>query len=147
MIQEKVLLTTIPSDSHGWNLVFMEMFLQEKGWPVLNLGTCVPFDMAVERCGEDAINLVVVSTVNGHGWMEGVELANRIQTAFGEQRPWLVIGGKLGVSAAEEEARAEKLRQAGYDAVFYGPSALDEFTAFLDRNLDSTTRTAAPMEA
>lgn len=144
MIREKVLLTTIPSDSHGWNLVFMEMFLQERGWPALNLGTCVPFEMVTERCGEGEIDLVVVSTVNGHGWMEGLELAGRLQTALGEQRPWLVIGGKLGVSSAEEQARAEELRQAGYDGVFFGPSALDEFTAFLDRNLaeDVTTMEA-----
>ncbi len=146
MIQEKVLLTTIASDSHGWNLVFMEMFLQERGWPVLNLGTCVPAEMVVERCGEGEVDLVVVSTVNGHGWMEGVELAGRIQAELGEQRPWLVIGGKLGVSAAEEEARAEELRRAGYDGVFYGSAALDEFSAFLDRNLDADTKSAT-MEA
>ena len=66
MTKDKVLLTTIPSDSHGWNLVFMQMFLQERGWPVLNLGTCVPFDMVLERCGEEEIGLVVVSTINGH---------------------------------------------------------------------------------
>jgi methylaspartate mutase sigma subunit len=144
MIQEKVLLTTIASDSHGWNLVFMEMFLQEKGWPALNLGTCVPAEMVVKCCGEGEIDLVVVSTVNGHGWMEGLELAGRIQAELGEQRPWLAIGGKLGVSAAEEEARAEELRRAGYDGVFYGPSALEEFTVFLDRNLaeDVTTMEA-----
>ena len=135
MIRDKVLLTTIPSDSHGWNLVFMQMFLQERGWPVLNLGTCVPFDMVLDRCRGGEIGLVVVSTINGHGSMEGVELARRIHAELGEDRPLLVIGGKVGVSTAEEEAHALDLRRAGYDAVFHGPSALPEFVDFLDREL------------
>jgi methylaspartate mutase sigma subunit len=135
MNRDKVLLTTIPSDSHGWNLVFMQMFLQERGWPVLNLGTCVPFEMVLEHCREEEVGLVVVSTINGHGSMEGAELARRVHAAFGEERPLLAIGGKVGVSTAEEAAHAAELRRAGYDGVFHGPSALDEFVSFLGREL------------
>lgn len=125
------LLTTIPSDSHGWNLVFMRMFLEELGVTVENLGTCVPFADVVARCGEGGWSLVVVSTVNGHGHLEGCDLARRLGTLAGRGRFRLVIGGKLGVDAAQSAAYEEELRRAGYDAVFQGPAALDDFKEYV----------------
>lgn len=125
------LLTTIPSDSHGWNLVFMQMFMEELGIEVENLGTCVPFDEVVGRCREGSVGLVVVSTVNGHGHLEGCELAHRLAELPGRGRIKLVIGGKLGVDVSQDAWYAEELRQAGYDAVFHGPAALDSFKEYL----------------
>lgn len=138
-----VLLTTIPSDAHGWNLVFIQMFLEERGHQVLNLGTCVPFDLLVRRCAEQPFDLVVVSTVNGHGSMEGVELARRLAAVPGRERMKLVIGGKLGVDEARAPEQAEALRRAGFDAVFLGAAALDEFVIFLKSNVGGIPETAS----
>jgi methylaspartate mutase sigma subunit len=130
-----VLLTTIPSDAHGWNLVFMQMFLEERGCSVVNLGTCVPFDLLVQSCSQHPVDLIVVSTVNGHGYLEGLELAKRLEGVEGRENMSLVIGGKLGVDEGKSQEHARALRQAGFDAVFSGPSALDEFIEFLEREI------------
>ena len=73
----------------------------------------------------------MVSTVNGHGHQEGCELARRLAGLPGRDRIKLVIGGKLGVDGRQDARYAEELRQAGYDAVFHGPAALDSFKEFL----------------
>jgi methylaspartate mutase sigma subunit len=124
-------LTTIPSDAHGWNLVFMQMFMEENGIAVENLGTCVAFEEVVARCRAGAPDLIVVSTVNGHGYLEGCELANRLAALPHRDRFSLVIGGKLGIDSSQDVAHAAALRQAGYDAVFHGPDALADFKDYL----------------
>jgi methylaspartate mutase sigma subunit len=124
-------LTTIPSDSHCWNLVFMQMFMEENGIAVENLGICVPFDEVVARCRAGEPDLVVVSTVNGHGYLEGSELANRLAALPDRDRFGLVIGGKLGIDSSQDAAHAAALRQAGYDAVFHGHDALVDFKDYL----------------
>jgi methylaspartate mutase sigma subunit len=133
----KILLTTIPSDSHGWNLVFVQMYMQELGLEVENLGTCVPFDEVVSRCREGGPDLIVVSTVNGHGYLEGCELSRQLAELPDRGRIRLVIGGKLGVDAGQDETYAKSLRRAGYDAVFHGPAALDDFQQYLAGAVDA----------
>lgn len=136
-MKSTVLLTTIPSDAHGWNLVFMQMFLEERGHRVVNLGTCVPLDLLAQRCSEEPTDLVVVSTVNGHGYLQGQEVARRLAQLEGRGRMKLVIGGKLSVDESRAPEHARELLQSGYDAIFTGPSALDDFVAFLEREIGS----------
>jgi methylaspartate mutase sigma subunit len=116
-----VLVTTVASDSHTWNLVYLELALTELGHTVRNLGPCVPADVVVRAALADRPDLVVVSTVNGHGYRDGLELIRRLR-----RRPELaslpvVIGGKLDIGgparATGRDGRA-RLRAAGFDAVF-----------------------------
>ncbi len=136
-MKSTVLLTTIPSDAHGWNLVFLQMFLEERGHRVHNLGTCVPLDLLVQRCAAEPVDLVVVSTVNGHGSLQGPEVARRLAQLEKRGRMKLVIGGKLGVDESQAHDHARELLRAGFDAVFFVPSALDDFVAFLEREIGS----------
>lgn len=131
----QALLTTVPSDSHSWPLVFIEMFLEENHCQVENLGTCVPFDLVVETCKKSVPDVVVLSTVNGHGYMEGVELARRLGALPERSRMKLVAGGKLGTDQEKDAEYAAGLREAGFDAVYYGPDALTEFVDFLEREV------------
>ncbi|HVR08920.1 MAG TPA: cobalamin-dependent protein [Thermoanaerobaculia bacterium] len=132
-MKPRALLTTIPSDSHSWNLVFMEMFLAEHGFEVENLGICAPYELTYAAVRAEPRDLVVVSTVNGHGHLEGPALARHLTETTDPGRPRLVIGGKLGTEVAALERQAAELRAAGYDAVFYGPAALADFVEFLAR--------------
>ena len=131
-MQKTTILTTIPSDAHSWNLVFLQMFLEERGCRVVNLGTCVPFDVVEAACRAERPDLVVVATTNGHGYMEGAELARRLGGLEHRPRMKLVIGGKLGIDQEQDARYAALLQAAGYDGVFCGPAALDEFTALLE---------------
>jgi len=134
-MRRQALLTTVPSDAHSWPLVFIQMFLEENGCEVENLGTCVPFDLVVDTCRRTSPDLVVLSTVNGHGYMEGVELARRLAALPNRSQMKLVAGGKLGTEKELEPYYADELRRAGFDGVYYGPDALNEFVEFLDREV------------
>lgn len=125
-----VLLTTVPSDSHSWNLVFMEFLLNDLGYKVENLGPNTPMDEVIVRLNRNACAMVVVSTVNGHGYIEGAELAQRIRTETNHVKG-LYIGGKICTeNDAQTIARhSDTLRAAGFDEVF-DDSVANSFDVF-----------------
>lgn len=123
------LLSTLPSDAHGWNLVFLEMYLREQGFAVVQLGVCTPIALVLETCAQRPIDLVVVSTVNGLGHLEAGDFARAFRA--GEQglpRP-LAIGGKLGLTGGNG-AYVKPLLEAGFSRVFE-EDALDDFADWL----------------
>jgi methylaspartate mutase sigma subunit len=132
-VNKTAILTTIPSDAHSWNLVYMQMFLEERGCRVINLGTCAPFQQVIDACAKENPDLVVVSTTNGHGYMEGAELARLLDRLETRSRMKLVVGGKLGVDQAQDPEYAEILSNAGFDAVFYGATALGDFVSLMEK--------------
>ncbi|MFE7135737.1 cobalamin B12-binding domain-containing protein [Streptomyces sp. NPDC057638] len=115
-----VIVTTVASDSHTWNLVFLQLLLEEMGYEVINLGPCVPEELVLTECLRHEPALVVVSSVNGHGHSDGLGLARTLRDHPGLARTPLVIGGKLGVSDAPavRARQAAALLDAGFDAVF-----------------------------
>lgn len=134
--RKKALLSTIASDSHSWNLVFMEFFLNENGYDVVNLGPCTQVEDVTDALDKGYYDLVVISTVNGHGAYEGPELAEEIRDVAGFELD-LVIGGKIATRNDTKTIRAAKaeLRKAGFDAVFDDSekNTFDAFQAFIDR--------------
>ncbi|MCX4743036.1 MULTISPECIES: cobalamin B12-binding domain-containing protein [Streptomyces] len=111
-----VVVTSMASDSHTWNLVFLQLLLEELGLDVVNLGPCVPDDLLIARCAEIRPAFVVISSVNGHGHQDGLRVIRALRG-----HPELcdlpaMIGGKLGVDD-RDGARAQELRAAGFDDV------------------------------
>src|SRR5262249_3646935 len=74
-----VMVTSVSSDSHTWNLVFLQLALEELGHRVVNLGACVPDELVLAGCLRVRPDLVVVSSVNGHGFRDGTRLIGRIR--------------------------------------------------------------------
>lgn len=114
----RVVLSTVSSDSHTWNLVFLQLLLQEHGFEVINLGPCVPDTLLVESVREHAPDLVVISTVNGHGHIDGGRVIRLLREDPDTSAVPVVIGGKLGISGAGDEDKVKSLVDAGFDAVF-----------------------------
>jgi len=113
-----VLVTTVVSDSHTWNLVFLQLALEELGHDVRNLGPCVPPDEVVAECLRARPDLVVVSTVNGHGLRDGSYLIGLLRAVPELADLPVVIGGKLGIAGPAAQDHSARLRAAGYDAIF-----------------------------
>ncbi len=127
----RVLLTTTSSDAHMWNLIFLQLLIEECGHEVRNLGICVPDDVIIGECRRWRPDLLVVSTVNGHGHLDGRRLIRKIR-----QDPLLrdlrvILGGKLGVHGADNVRHLEELVAAGFDAVLEAESGVDRFRALL----------------
>ncbi|GAA3854146.1 cobalamin-dependent protein [Streptomyces sedi] len=122
-----VVLGTVPSDSHTWNLVLLQLLLEECGFEVVNLGPCVPEELLVEECLRHRPELVVISSINGHGYADGLRLAPRVRARPELAELSMIIGGKLGVGgeAADRERGSRALLEAGFDAVFFDAAAAD----------------------
>ncbi|MGH8477254.1 MAG: cobalamin B12-binding domain-containing protein [Methylococcales bacterium] len=130
-------LTTIRSDSHTWNLVFMHIWLCEHGLIVTNLGSCVPESEVAQHCRLQQPDLLVVSTVNGHGGFEGESLIRTLASSVDLSKTVTVIGGKLATGPEQEITQIERLQRAGFDAVLTGQAALQSLTgliALMQRN-------------
>lgn len=130
--KRKVIVTTVSSDSHTWNLVFLQLLLEEIGHEVINLGSCVPDDTLVASCIAHNPDLIVVSSVNGHGYSDGKRVIEKIRKTHMLRHTPAVIGGKLGVSGELDQGMTEALIRAGFDAVFQSSSSLNALRSFVD---------------
>jgi methylaspartate mutase sigma subunit len=126
-----VLLSTVSSDAHTWNLVYLQLLLEDQGHQVGNLGACVPDELLVDRCRTDRPDLVVISTVNGHGAQDGARVVKLLRGNPELAGTPIVIGGKLGIEG-NSTAAADELLAAGFDAVFDDDSEMDRFYRFLE---------------
>lgn len=127
----KVLLATIPSDSHMWNLVFVQLYLEEMGYEVMNLGACVPVNLLIKTTQEYDPDIIVISSINGHANMEGLEIAQSIRKDSNINKKVLVIGGKLGTKGKDNVQYKEPLINAGFDKVFVESDSLEDFKTFM----------------
>ncbi|PZG48855.1 hypothetical protein C1I98_12325, partial [Spongiactinospora gelatinilytica] len=109
------IVTTFASDAHTWNLVFLQLLLEEAGFEVTNLGPAVPDEELIEQCLRHRPDLLVTSSVNGHGYQDGIRLIKKLRTVAELEELPVVIGGKLGINGA---SYVEELVAAGFDMVF-----------------------------
>lgn len=126
-----VVLTGVSSDAHTWNLVYLQLLLEELGWNVVNLGATTPDRDIIEACLRHQPDLLVVSSVNGHGHIDGARLITalrEVEELFGIPA---VIGGKLGVAGEVGADQVVGLLGAGFDAVFQDGVDVASFTRYL----------------
>jgi methylaspartate mutase sigma subunit len=122
-----VVVSSLVSDAHTWNLVFLQLLLEESGLAVVNLGPCVPPELLVATCRDLRPLLVVLSSVNGHGYQDGLRAIRALRTEPELADTPVVIGGKLGVSADGRTEHAEHLLAVGYDGVYDDAQPADGF--------------------
>lgn len=136
-----VVVTSVSSDSHSWNLVFLQLVLEELGHQVVNLGPCVPDDLLIAECLRLRPGLVVVSTVNGHGFFDGTRLVRRFRARRELAAIPVVIGGKLGIDGPGGEWNRRQLLSAGFDAVYEdGAATMVAFRSYVGRLTASVSR-------
>jgi len=129
-----VVVSGVASDAHTWNLVFLQLMIEELGYDVVNLGPCVTPELLVAECEQHKPALVVISSVNGHGYQDGLRLIEEVRSSSELVATPVVIGGKLGVGGALTAEETAQLLLAGFDAVFddqQGAGAFRRFAATL----------------
>ena len=126
-----ILVTGTASDAHTWNLVYVQLVLEELGHRVTNLGAAVPVSLVIEHCLTRRPDLVVVGTINGHGVLDGLALITALRAAGVLRHTQVVIGGKLGIGGPDDREIPPRLLDAGFDAVFIDSSSAGEFPAYL----------------
>ncbi|WP_084134318.1 cobalamin B12-binding domain-containing protein [Actinopolyspora erythraea] len=141
----RVLLSSVPSDAHTWNLVFLQLALEQAGIRVWNLGACVPTASLLDAAGDWQPDAVVISTVNGHGYPDGRHLIGEFRARPPLRSIPIVIGGKLGIAGASDRHRIREMVRLGFDAVFPDDADFTELESFL-RGLPATTARAMRSE-
>lgn len=126
-----IVVSGTSSDSHTWNLLFMQLFLEDLGNRVVNLGACVPDDLLTGECCRHKPDLIVLSTVNGHGFTDGARVIRQLRRRPELARTAIVIGGKLSTGSQDDTGAIRNLLAAGFDAVFDRPDTMDSFEVFL----------------
>jgi methylaspartate mutase sigma subunit len=127
-----VVVSGLSSDAHTWNLVFLQLLIEELGYRVVNLGPCVPDDVLLGECRRLAPAMVVLSSVNGHGHRDGLRVIEKLRGSEPLAATPIVIGGKLGISGRDNVRHVSALMAAGFDAVFTdGAAAIADFRQFL----------------
>ncbi|WP_223830297.1 cobalamin B12-binding domain-containing protein [Nocardiopsis quinghaiensis] len=109
----------------------MQLLLEEMGHDVVNLGACVPEKLLAEECLRHEPDLLVVSSVNGHGFNDGLRIASHVRSVAGLEHLCMVIGGKLSVDGVRDVGFTRRLLNAGFDAVF-GDDELPAFRSFVE---------------
>ncbi|MEU4689839.1 cobalamin-dependent protein [Actinoplanes sp. NPDC023714] len=142
MTGRTVLLSTVSSDSHTWNLVFLQLLLQEQGHRVVNLGPCVPDEQLVAAALDLRPHAIVISTVNGHGHLDGARLIRAVRAEPRLAATPAIIGGKLDTGGTAER-HVRDLLDAGFDAVATGGGETSELTAFLAADRERAVAVAA----
>ncbi len=127
----RTVVTGVASDAHTWNLLYLQLLLQELGHQVTNLGACVPEDLLAEHCLAERPDLVVVGTVNGHGVRDGLRLIAALRARRELARLPVVIGGRLTTDGRTTPAQVRRLLDAGFAAVFDGDAEITEFCLFV----------------
>jgi len=125
------ILATTSSDSHTWNLLFIQLLIEESGWSVANLGSCTPVGLLRDECLRQPPDMIVISTVNGHGAQEapGIIAVLHAEPALDEIPVYL--GGKLCTSTQDERDAVPGLLAAGYTGVLVGEDAVPVFRTAL----------------
>jgi methylaspartate mutase sigma subunit len=126
-----VVVATVSSDAHTWNLVYLQLLLEELGCRVTNLGACTPDEAIVRECLCRRPDLVVISSLNGHGGQEGLRLIEVLRGRPDLVATPVVIGGKLDVAGGGAGRTAARLLAAGFDAVFDDSGGLTSFRSFV----------------
>ncbi|WP_263144160.1 cobalamin-dependent protein [Pseudomonas sp. RIT-PI-AD] len=129
-VTPQCVIATVESDSHMWNLVYLQLWLAEHGFAVKNLGSCTPVDDVLAALDRGRPNLLVISSVNGHGYAQGKALIRQVRRLHPDLP--CVIGGKLTTSEEGTLAVQQELVAAGFTEVFVGPDAIEAFGRFLD---------------
>ncbi|MFL6136572.1 MAG: cobalamin B12-binding domain-containing protein [Frankiaceae bacterium] len=135
-----VVVTSVASDSHTWNLIYLQLVLEELGHHVHNLGACVPEDLLIGECLRSRPDLIVVSSVNGHGYQDGMRLIRRIRECAELAGIPVVIGGKLGIAGPGGKRNRDRLRAAGFNEVFEEGDGIAAFRDLVGRLTASVVR-------
>ncbi len=112
------IVSGLKSDAHTWNLVFLQLYLEEFGFQVVNLGPCVSPQVLAAGCREHRPAIVVISSVNGHGYQDGLGAIDVLRGCAELKDTPIVIGGKLGTSGEFGGQEMAELMSAGFDAVY-----------------------------
>ncbi len=124
-------VATTPDDSHVWNLLGVQLKLEERGYGVLNLGACTPAELLAETIRDRRPALVVISTVNGHGALSVPKVLDVLFQYQIQHLAPIAVGGLLTTEPDKAQGAARAIEDDSAAQVFIGEDAWHRFDRFL----------------
>src|SRR5260370_32047988 len=133
------IIATVRSDAHTWNLVYLQLLLQQNDFTTHIVGPCSEPRAVVRACRQKTPTVLVMSTVNGHGYIDAPAFMRTLSLHIPDRTFPVVVGGMLGINEADERRKKQTLLACGFDAVFTGATSIAEFLEFIGRLTSNST--------
>jgi methylaspartate mutase sigma subunit len=124
MNRKKIVIGVIGADVHAVGNQILEHAFTEAGFDVTNLGVMVSQEEYIEAAIETAADVIMVSSLYGHGELDCRGLREKCQES-GIGDILLYAGGNLVVGKTDFSEVSEKFKQMGFNRA-YAPGTLPE---------------------
>lgn len=111
MNKDTILIAMTESDAHVVAIRLLQLFLEENGYQVINLGACAPLREVVETAARTRPLCIVLGTQNGHA-LEDVATLLPLKQEYAVSCP-VLMGGNVSVGAKKSRESLDKLKAAG----------------------------------
>ncbi len=119
MEKKTIVIGVIGADVHAVGNQIMQYVLESKGFNVVNIGVLSSQEDFINAAIESAADLIMVSSLYGHGEMDCRGLREKCNEA-GLDKVLLYVGGNIVVGKQDFTVVEKKFKAMGYDRV-YGP--------------------------
>lgn len=128
MHKDTVLIAMTESDAHVVAIRLLQVFLEENGYQVINLGACVPLTEVVETASKLKPICIVLGAQNGHALDDIAPLLPLMQKrAFSCP---VLLGGNVSIGSKKSNDSIEKLKTAGVTEIF---SSFEDLLDFIEQ--------------
>lgn len=121
-----LVIGVIGADVHAVGIQILDFAFTQAGFHVINLGVMVSQEEYIEAAVESAADVIVVSSLYGHGELDCRNLREKCDEA-GLTDILLYVGGNIVVGKQPFEEVEQRFRAMGFNRVF-GPGTPPETT-------------------
>ena len=121
-----------PSDAHTWNLFYLDLILKESGFNSEVLGGCVNLRDVTKKVGTSYWDIILVSSLNGHFYLESQSVLKSIKKGLGARNPIIVAGGNVDTSNRDINFLERIVKKQGYDEVFFRGDSIKKFQKYCE---------------
>ena len=145
MEMKTIVLGVIGADVHAVGNRILAYAFEQAGFRVVNLGVMVQQEEYVAAAVETAADVIMVSSLYGHGEMDCRGLREKCDEA-GLEGILMYVGGNLVVGKQDFEEVARKFHGMGFDRVYPPGTSPDVAIEDLNRDLQQKPNKDLPME-
>lgn len=121
-----------PSDAHTWNLFYLDLILKESGFSSEVLGGCVNLKDITKKVSTSHWDIIVVSSLNGHFYLESQSVLKSIKKGLGASNPIIVAGGNIDTNNRDIDFLERTVKKQGYDEVFFRSDSIKKFQTYCE---------------
>jgi len=122
----EIIIAMTESDAHVVANKLLQLYLEEHGYNIINLGACTPMKQVAQTAAVINPQAIVLGSQNGHA-LEDISSLLSLKKDFHIDCP-VILGGNLSVGAQKSNDLELKLQQAGVDYICQN---FDELLALL----------------